>query len=81
MRWPLLSSSRIEPSRWIGLIHERVDVALISSEMAGYEIKRARDTVKRLPRQMRASRRTIGIEKLFSALTIYAASADRGTQS
>jgi len=61
----MLSSSRIEPSRWIGLIHERVDVALISSEMAGYEIKRARDTVKRLPRQMRASRRTIGIEKLF----------------
>lgn len=39
---------------WVPRSHERADVALVSREMNGYEIKTERDTLRRLPRQAAA---------------------------
>lgn len=39
---------------WVPLSHERVDVAVIGSVMQSFEIKTARDNLKRLPRQVEA---------------------------
>ena len=39
---------------WVPLSHERVDVAVIGSVMQAFEIKTARDNLKRLPRQIEA---------------------------
>lgn len=36
---------------WVPRSNERADVALVSREMNGYEIKTERDTLRRLPRQ------------------------------
>lgn len=39
---------------WIPKTRERADLAVINGEMHGFEIKTARDTLKRLPRQVGA---------------------------
>lgn len=49
---------------WVPRSHERADMAVIDTSMHGYEIKTARDTLKRLPRQVSAYNR------LFSKCTI-----------
>jgi hypothetical protein len=42
---------------WVPRSHERADVAVIGSMICGYEIKTARDSLKRLPRQTSAYNR------------------------
>lgn len=52
---------------WVPLSNERADVVVVERDMAGYEIKTERDTLRRLPRQAAAYGR------LFDRCTIVTA--------
>lgn len=45
---------RILHEVWIPRTHERIDVAEVNGHLTGYELKSARDTLARLPRQISA---------------------------
>lgn len=63
--------NRIRVVEELGIYGEvRVDVAVLADEMIGYELKSARDTLKRLPKQVDWYSRVLDQAHVVEALTI-----------